>query len=261
MLMLRQFFSKRFFIVPFALILLSASVTDGTSMVNTAYASEADRLEERPEKSPEEGELIPLSPSFLERLFPRDEEQDPPTISRGDVCLIAPARPGEDISIWHQQPVFVWSGDIGGLTLTAIDPAASVSAIETETEVLWRHTPQRADLLSEDHAIYRVVYDGPSLRPGRRYRLKIYDIAETTTPITMPYFETLPFIQNWLIGNGLAANTTDAISRADYFARRGLPVDGIQAMFSAENPSPALIDFQAQLVQTICNHSDAAAVE
>ncbi len=225
--MLRQIYSGSF------LIALATSAALWPFQVSTTYAQEEDP----PER--------PLISRILDRIFRDDEERDKPTISRGDLCLIAPARPGEVNPIWHQQPVFVWQGAVSKI---------AVRDVATEADI-WTYEPT----LGETH----VRYDGAPLQSGRRYRWEIYSSASTDSPLTFPSFETMPRASHQLIGNGLtvAEQTGEtmeefATARADYFANRSLFQDSIQALFAVEAPTPELAEAQEQLLEKLCTHND-----
>lgn len=173
---------------------------------------------------------------IIRRIFRDDEGQDPPTISRGGICLVTPTDIGStDISgrdaIWHDRPVFVWQGAI-----------AQIKVIDMTTEaVLWEYSPT----LRETHTIYA----GKPLQDNHRYRWQAFTATDPTTPQRSFEFEILPAVVRSLINNGLnaaehsAANTADsslkglvrqAAARAQYFADRDLEADAVQALFSVD---------------------------
>ena len=166
---------------------------------------------------------------IIRRIFRSDEERDPPTISRGGVCLVTPTNIGESQAIWHDRPVFVWRGAIAQIKV--IDAATAA--------ILWEYSPA----LRETQA----TYAGDPLQANRRYRWQVFTASNPTTPQRSFEFEILPTVMRSLITNGLnaaehsAANTADfslkgvvqqAAARAQYFVNHDLEADAIQALFS-----------------------------
>ena len=185
--------------------------------------------------------------NLLRRIFPDDERDDPTTISRGDFCLLAPARPGEETTVWHQRPIFIWQGTLGKLEV--VD--------ETTGDVLWQYEPAPEETF--------ISYGGERLKPGRTYIWKVYDSAASENPVAFPPFTILPAINRLLIANGLSVAQARAIAaenertdpselaRANYFAFREFPVDALQALFSVENPSLDLVEGRAEIVDSMCD--------
>lgn len=174
--------------------------------------------------------------SIVRRLLDNDDE-DPPLISRGDLCIIAPATAGEGTpEIWHEQPVIVFKpGSIEKLTLRD----------EATNEVLWEYIPA----LTTSH----VMYGGEPLQSDTIYRLDVYLDADAENPAKFPDFRLLPEDFRQQISHDLALNTipndTDlrsedwvvtedwvAIQHAEYFADQGLRLDAIQALFNVNTP-------------------------
>lgn len=184
--------------------------------------------------------------NLLRRIFPDDERDDPTTISRGDFCLLAPARPGEETTIWHQKPVFIWQGTIGKLEV--VDDITG--------ERLWQYEPAPDETF--------VSYEGEQLKAGSTYVWKVYSDSTSETAITFPPFTILPAINRLLIANGLSVARDRAIAadnpeenppelaNANYFAFRDLPVDALQSLFTVENPSADLVEGRAEIVESMC---------
>ncbi|MBE9059755.1 hypothetical protein [cf. Phormidesmis sp. LEGE 11477] len=190
---------------------------------------------------------VQTEPSFrqlLKRIFRDDEWEDPPTISRGELCLLAPARPGEETRIWHQSPVFVWRGELAKMAV--VDSVSNA--------VMWEYepTPEQTS----------VRYAGEPLQAGRSYVWQVYDEVESDAPTVFPPFEVMSDIQRWLIGNGLAIAESRVerpgaeIARMEYFAQRGLPTDALQSLFLLD---PAIdiddtdtVEAQQETVDRLC---------
>ncbi len=178
---------------------------------------------------------------FFERIFRDDEWEDPPTISRGELCLLTPARPGQETTIWHQNPVFVWRGEI-----------ARMEVIDSVTDsVVWHYEPTTEQT--------SVAYSGETLRAGRLYLWRVYDNIESTSPTIFPPFTIMSDIRRQLIANGLAVaeskvedKESAAIARTEYFALRGLPIDALQSLFLIESTNEELIEAQQETVNRLC---------
>ena len=185
--------------------------------------------------------------NLLRRIFPDDERDDPTTISRSDLCLLAPARTGEETTIWHQRPIFIWQGTIGKLEV--VDEATG--------DLLWQYEPTPEETF--------VSYGGDRLTPGDTYLWRVYDSAASENPIAFPPFTILPAINRLLIANGLSVAQERAIAeaneqenppelaRANYFAFRELPVDALQSLFTVEDPSLDLVEGRAAVVESMCD--------
>lgn len=176
-----------------------------------------------------------------------NDDREPPKGTRGEMCAIAPTNPeARTTTIWHDQPVIVWqSGTVGKLSLQ--DPLTQ--------ETLWEHIPSA----EETH----VVYNGAPLQAGETYTLALHKFA-SGGPTFEPEFQVMSSASRTLISNGLKnsleANEFSvsdaewtAIHQADYFSKRDLSFDAIQALFSVENPSAELLAMQAQVIETACN--------
>ncbi|MEM8504531.1 MAG: hypothetical protein AAF716_15415 [Cyanobacteria bacterium P01_D01_bin.1] len=176
---------------------------------------------------------------FFKRIFRDDEWEDPPTISRGELCLLTPARPGQEIIVWHQNPVFVWRGEI-----------ARMEVVDGVTDaVVWEYEPSPEQI--------SVAYAGETLRAGRSYLWRVYDDIESTSPTIFPPFAVMSSIRRQLIANGLAVaeskvEADSAIARTEYFALRGMPTDALQSLFLIESPNEELIEARRETVDRLC---------
>ena len=199
---------------------------------------------------------------IIRRIFRDDEERDPPTISRGGVCLVTPTDIGGSNAIWHDQPVFVWQGAI-----------AQLRVIDATTEsVLWEYNPS----LRETQATYL----GEPLQASRRYRWQVFTASNSTAPARTFEFAILPAATRWLVANGLNAaehSASDTVgaslkdpvqgaaARARYFANRDLEADAIQTLFSvdinaddqmSDEATTELLSAQQEILDNVCGSQD-----
>ncbi|EKU97816.1 hypothetical protein Lepto7375DRAFT_7061 [Leptolyngbya sp. PCC 7375] len=200
-----------------------------------------------------EAQAVSQLNSIVRRLLDNDDE-DPPLISRGDLCIIAPATAGEGTpAIWHEQPVIVFKpGSIEKLALRD----------EATNEVFWEYIPAS----TTSH----LMYSGEPLQSDTIYRLEVYLDADAENPAKFPDFRLLPEDFRQQISNELASNTvpkdTDllsedgvatedwvAIQHAEYFADQGLRLDAIQALFNVNTPSAELATMQQQIIEAVCS--------
>ncbi|MEM8614581.1 MAG: hypothetical protein AAGF93_21395 [Cyanobacteria bacterium P01_H01_bin.105] len=192
--------------------------------------------------------------NLFRRLLDNDEDE-PPLISRGELCLITPTPGGGEIpAIWHEQPVIVFNpGIIEKIALrdeTAYDPNDPYKSF-------WEYRPTP----TTSH----VVYDGEPLQSERIYSVDIYLDADDESPTTFPIFQLLSEDSRQQIATELALQTTPknnndlptedwtAIQQADYFIERGLRLDAIQALFNVDSPSPELATMQQQMIESVCS--------
>lgn len=195
-------------------------------------------------------EAQPTSPlnNVFRRILDGDDEE-PPLISRGELCVIAPATAGAGTpEIWHERPVMVFQpGSIEKLALRN----------EATNVVFWDYYPSSTT--------HHVVYDGEPLQSEVVYRLDVYLDAEADRPTTFPDFRLLPDFSRQQISDDLAMNVTPkeadmstehwtAIQRADYFVEQGMRLDAIQALFDVDVPSAELATLQQQLIESICQN-------
>jgi len=190
---------------------------------------------------PENTALGSLSRS-LRRILGDDEQLDPPTTSRDDICLITPANLDEGETIWHDQPVFVWQGSVG-----------KIEVIDAETQTsLWQYIPESGETTA--------IYDSDPLRSGLRYQWRIYGVADLESPLLFQPFSIASRPNRWLMSNGLAAaaSQTDssaqniAIAQINYFTNRLLYTDAIQVLFSANRETPEILAGQTEVIESLC---------
>ncbi|MGB3790657.1 MAG: hypothetical protein WA949_21800 [Phormidesmis sp.] len=178
---------------------------------------------------------------FFKRIFRDDEWEDPPTISRGGLCLLAPARPGQETVVWHQNPVFVWRGEIARMEV--VDSVSQA--------VVWEYEPASGQTSAQ--------YEGEPLQAGRSYLWQIYGDIESTSPTVFPPFKIMSSIRRRLIANGLAVAESkvegpekSAIARTEYFALRDLPADALQSLFLIESTNEELVEARQGTVNRLC---------
>ncbi|WP_071515484.1 hypothetical protein [Geitlerinema sp. PCC 9228] len=177
--------------------------------------------------------------TIFNREEPGESEGDTPLVNRGDICAIAPRN-----EIWHQQPVFVWQGE---LVKVEVQPR------NRRDTVLWSQ-PVTPD---DSH----VVYDGDPLQPGKAYDWVAF-LGENAV-LEVP-FQVSPYAtraQHWgnvrdletkLQQQGANANEI-ALHRAQYFQQQGWRSDVIQEAFSVANPSEELQQVRRRWQTSICS--------
>ena len=196
--------------------------------------------------------------SSLRRLIDRilrgpEDEGNPPKTARPITaqCLISPAVPGTEATTWHNQPTFVWQGELGHFKV-----------VNTENdEVLWEYTPSA----EETH----IRYAGVPLHAGQYYKWQIYESEHSDSAQYFPEFkivdaETHQDIENHLatIDEEMASTpeVTDeaiAISKAQYFIDESLEIDAIQTLFSVEDPTQDLVIGQQEILEQSCETQEA----
>jgi hypothetical protein len=109
-----------------------------------------------------------------------------------------------------------------------------------------------------------VVYDGEPLTAGTTYTLALYNNV-SAGPALIPDFRVMQPAVRLLINNGLKNSSISnesivsdiewtAIQRADYFSKRNLYYDAIQALFSVGTPSPDLVTAQENIIGSACKN-------
>ncbi|MBE7385094.1 MAG: hypothetical protein F6J95_027240 [Leptolyngbya sp. SIO1E4] len=160
------------------------------------------------------------------------------------LCLVSP-RQGE--TLWHRNPVMVWQGYATvGVRLQG----------DGET-VLWKETASEPET-----DVYRAYYQGEQLQLGEEYEWLFYIISQGSPAIWFPFevmaadmYEQhaaeLAALQSELEAEG-ADEEAIALARANYFLDNGLSSDALQAVFAVGEPSEALLETRAALVEEIC---------
>ena len=159
----------------------------------------------------------------------------------GDLCLLNPGR-GEQV--WSRTPVFIWQG----LTTTV-----GVRGNDPET-LLWQQTA------TQKAQVYTAAYGQASLSPGT-YEWVFLD--GDGQPLLWSPFEVVDEAAYAAHGEELAALQQEleaaeasdadiALARTTYFADHNLSSDALQEVFAVSDPSPELLELQADLVQEFC---------
>ena len=160
--------------------------------------------------------------------------------SRGPFCLISPDAPGKTRIVWNTKPFFLWKGDIKKL---AVGISGSKEYLKTQIVT----GSQKAN------------YTGRPLEPGKTYRWSISLSEVDTASYTMFVpFKIMSAPQRNRIGAELRLierlhkdKSTEkiALTKAKYFAEKGLWSDALQQAYSIPNPSPEL----SQMIEDIPN--------
>lgn len=178
---------------------------------------------------------------LLRRIFRDDEWQDSPTISSGELCLLAPAMAEQETLVWHEGPIFVWQGEIAKM--------AVVDSVNNA--VMWEYEPPSQQKF--------IRYDGEPLQLGRLYHWQAYNDVSLTTPIAFASFEVMSRAQQQLVANGLAIAeskvagiTATKLARVEYFALRGLPMDALQSLFLVDSTDIDIVEARQETVDRLC---------
>ena len=79
------------------------------------------------------------------------QRQEPPLVSRGNLCFLSPGVLGKTNLIWSSKPLFLWQGKVSKLVVRDYDT----------DEVIW----QKSSLAGKE----QVAFDGKPLQPGQAY--------------------------------------------------------------------------------------------
>lgn len=191
--------------------------------------------------------------SILKLLKRRNE---PPLISRGNVCAVTPGLLGEKNVIWSDRPLFLWQGTVQRLQMRPYSLYSSSSS----QEVLWSQTVAAGN--------QSAMYTGEALQPGQTYDWELVVIDPSSPRDSRPRnlrftFQVMEAQRRALITTELmaleiqlktAGATAEAISlqRANYFAERDLWSDVLQEVFSVKNPSTALTKTTQEISAYLC---------
>ena len=195
---------------------------------------------------PVNAQQISPTTSFWNKIFkPSRRDPEPPIkprkgSSRGPVCLISPDAPGKTRIIWNTKPFFLWKGDIKKIALGIY---GSKEYLKTQIVT----GSQKAN------------YTGRPLEPGKTYRWSISLSEVDTASYTMFVpFKIMSAPQRNRIGAELRlierlykdkGTEKIALTKAKYFAEKGLWSDALQQAYSVPNPSPEL----SQMIEDIPN--------
>jgi hypothetical protein len=186
--------------------------------------------------------------SFWNKIFkPSRRDPEPPIKPRKGtsrpgkpICLISPDAPSQIRIIWNTKPFFLWKGDIKKI---AVGIPGSKEYVKTQIVT----GSQNAN------------YTGEPLEPGKTYRFLIFlSELESASPTGFVPFKIMEAPQRNRISAELrllerlqknkgAENI--AVTKAKYFAEKGLWMDALQQAYSIPNPSPEL----SQIIEDIPN--------
>ncbi|MGB3650334.1 MAG: DUF928 domain-containing protein [Rivularia sp. (in: cyanobacteria)] len=176
--------------------------------------------------------------SFWNKIFKPVGDPEPPIKPRKGtsrpqkpICLISPDAPTQTRIIWNTKPFFLWKGDIKKIAV----------GIPGNKEYL------KTQIVTGNQS---VNYTGKALKPGNTYRLSIIlSELEKASPTMFVPFKIMEAPQRNRISAELrllerlhknkgAENI--AVTKAKYFAQKGLWSDALQQAYSVPNPSPEL---------------------
>jgi hypothetical protein len=177
--------------------------------------------------------------------------------SRGDICVIAPARTPDPqnsaaFEVWSDRPLFLWQGAIKRIQVT-----------DDNSNSLWNTT------ISDDRQ--SIVYAGKPLQPGQTYYWKVFNSAspqaEPRLILTFQIMEAsvrdrisaeLTTLETQLKSTGATAEDI-ALQRASYFANaadKNLSADALREMYSVKDPSDELKAILQGATAELCRSSN-----
>lgn len=153
------------------------------------------------------------------------QNQEPPLVSRGNLCVLSPGVLGKTNMIWSSQPLFLWRGEVSNLLVRDYDT----------DEIIW----QRSDLTGKE----QVAFEGKPLQSGQAY---IWEASNAETTVRYE-FEVMPSAERQLVAAELAnveksqnsklsQDHTD-LTTAQYFGKKGLWSDVFQILYSTDGSS------------------------
>lgn len=196
-----------------------------------------------------------ISPTlgFWNKIFkPSRRDPEPPikphkgTARPGKpICLISPDAPSETRIIWNTKPFFLWKGDINKV---AVGIPGSKEYLKTQIVT----------------GNQNVNYTGEPLESGKTYRLSIFlSELESASPTGFVPFKIMEAPKRNRIGAELrllerlqknkgADAEKIALTKAKYFAQKGLWMDALQSAYSVPNPSPELSQILKDIPNQLC---------
>lgn len=171
---------------------------------------------------------------------PRD---DVPAGSRGDICVITPAKPGKIGVVWSDRPLFLWRGNIRKMEVRS----------RSNKQALW------SQIVSENQS--SIIYNGTALEPGQSYDLVLFN--QRSVPIFRVTFQImekedresitsdLTSLEAQLKQEGATAENI-AYAKANYFASRGMWGDVLFEAYKVEKPSDSLSKFKNNASERFC---------
>jgi hypothetical protein len=175
------------------------------------------------------------------RCSPNPDACHPPSISRGDVCLLVPSPGIREHRLWSNKPLFVFRGS----------PAPLAIVRQSDDRQIWSEMSLRPTGAASASALMTVAYDGLPLRDGEAYLLQVYSPIDLTTKMMEIPFQVLSASERQLINNDLAAiesqsletgGNTEAIAmqRAEYFGQQNLTMDAWRELVAVASTSSSV---------------------
>ncbi|MGG6242684.1 hypothetical protein ACQ4N7_29095 [Nodosilinea sp. AN01ver1] len=164
---------------------------------------------------------------------------------RGPLCSITP---GEE-TVWNRTPLFVWQG------------ASSIGLRQPHQDILWQETATTVVLKEDERELYQSYRPTEALEPGRYEWLffivpsqhaawNSFEVMDDDT-----YKQIAAELET--LEASLAAENADAetiaLARMSFFAERNLASDALQELFAVADPSPAIQQRQAEVVERFCS--------
>lgn len=165
------------------------------------------------------------------------------------LCLISPDAPSQTRVIWNTKPLFIWKGE----EVKKIAVGIPGSKEYLGTQIVTRNQT--------------VNYIGKPLEPGQTYEWLIFlSELESASPAMLVPFQVMEAPQRNRITADLrylerldqrqgANPETIALTKAKYFAEKGLWSDALQQVYSVPNPSPELSQTTKDLSNQLCKSS------
>lgn len=168
---------------------------------------------------------------------------DVPAGSRGDICVITPAKPGKIGVIWSDRPLFLWRGSIRKIEVRS----------RSSKQALWSQT------VSENQS--SIIYNGAVLEPGQSYDLVLFN--QRSVPIFRVTFQIMEKQERERITSDLttleaqlkqegATAEKIAYTKANYFAFREMWGDVLLEAYKVEKPSDLLNKFKNSALERFC---------
>lgn len=173
-----------------------------------------------------------------------------PLTIRGVICVISPGLI-ETLMVWHTRPVFIWQGKGNQIR---------VRDYNQRDRVLWETSVMGESI---------IAYGGSeALQSGQLYQWQV--IATDATPSHRPSedknwttFRLMSAKQHQEISTPLqvleqrlqqqnASMEDIALSKANFFADRGLWSDALQVIAEVNNPSPQFAQQRSTYLQSLC---------
>ncbi len=160
--------------------------------------------------------------------------------TQGKTCLVSPSptQSGKAV-IWHEQPLFLWKGQI------------SAVVVRSQDQPIWNQAVSPTD--------QQVLYTGQALRPGRFYSWQVEDGSANVTQS----FQMMPLSQRDQVTQALetaqkqwrdrgVSGEDVALHKANFFADQQLWADMMQALYEVQQPSPAFVQQRDKMMRSLC---------